>query len=142
MANFNNQDIFLELVELLAELIKETQQELVYYRASVYKTESAKSIDQNICQLKIISEVIGDESLFDLFGDYEATTRCGNVNVSPGECTFSSRVARLLLELENQLNAALENNNSGIRLKVKQHKKKLMTICRKRPRHLSLFQRS
>ena len=147
MTAFNRRDILFELTELLMELIQEIQQELVYYRASVYKSESAKTINKKISQLKLVGKLTGIDSIQESFCDYEATEINGNQRTVPGECSFSARVVTLLSELADQSQITLDQiqdtkdqSNPDMARQVKRHRKQLLSICRQGSRHWSFFQ--
>ena len=147
MAAFNGRDILFELIELLMELIQDVQQELVYYRASVYKSESAKTINKKISQLKLVGKLTGIDAIYDSFCDFEATEINGNQVTIPGECSFSTRVVRLLADLTvhyqetvNQIQETRSLTNPDMTRQVKRHRKQLLSICRQGSRHWSFFQ--
>lgn len=149
MLRFDRIDIILELLELSQELHADIIQQLNYYRASVYKGETAKIIDQKIDQLKTITSLINDEDSLDFFNDFEATKQHGNVAIAPGECLFTRRVTQLLNHLAES-NLCLKNaiNDQQLReridpsftKRVKQQKRKLLQICKQGSRRWSFFQ--
>lgn len=149
MSRFDRIDIILELLELGRELHADIYQQLNYYRASVYKDETAKIIDQKIEQLKTITSLFPDANALDLFNDFEATKHSGNTIIAPGECLFTKRVTQLLSHLEEAgerlLESLSEHQNRerpdpGFAKRVKQQRRKLLQICRQGSRRWSFFQ--
>ena len=104
MLYINGRESILEVIEAALDLLDEINQELCYYRASVYKTESAIIINAKIKKLESVCLFIKNDELIDYFSDFRATIPSGNSTISPGECTFSLRVGKLMTSLRESIN--------------------------------------
>lgn len=141
-------DILLELVELCRDLAQDVKQQLNYYRASVYKHESAGFIAKKIEQMRTIAALLDDEWMLEPFKDYEATVTDGNSRAIQGECAFSHRVTTLLASVDDQLAsltrkvpsiaAAAKNPTEFARI-VRERRRELLAICRQGSRQWSFF---
>ncbi len=105
MGRLQASDTIFELIEVCNEITGEIRQQLVYFKASVYKDEIAKVIEEKILSLRILSRLIVGKNLNDLFYDYDAKLSQSLVS-SPGECQLSVRVLCLLGNVENELKRA------------------------------------
>lgn len=143
----NRLDIMMELLELGRDVIDEIKHQLVYYRASVYKHETAKQISDRIIQLHTVAEIISDEMILDLFRDFEATAGNGNMKSIPGECAFSSRITTLtqgLIEQFTQFESNMrstQNDSQDRELSrvLEKNKHKLIGMCRQGTRQWAFF---
>lgn len=102
MTKFRQLDILVELIELCKERTTDVRQQIVYYRASVYKHEMAETIMARISELRLVTGLLGDELMLEPFQDYENRAKAIAVTCAPGECSFSHRVTILLSELDHQ----------------------------------------
>lgn len=142
-------DILCELIELGRERIQDVRQQLVYYRASVYKTETAALIDDRIDQLRLLSKLLNDDGLSETLRDYDAMRAVGSLGAAPGECSFSKRVTVLLASagdrlerLDHQIgsrNASNDGDQSFAEV-VRQHRTQLLALCRHGSRQWAFFQ--
>lgn len=148
MARFGHVDIISELVELCQETMGDIKQQLSYYRASVYKHETATQINQRIQLLMTVSTLINDDPLNECFHDFQAIEINGNSRAIPGECSFSSRVGHLMSSLEVQLKDIVDRvsrqhgniNPMELAKNVQKHRRELLGLCRHGSRQWSFFQ--
>lgn len=147
MSRFGHADILLELVDLCREISGEIDHQLNYYRASVYKQETATVIKKKIEHLRLVSNLIGDDHLSEIFHDHDAVVAAGALNYIPGECSFSARTTGLLKNMLDHLDALTRlHGNSHTRVptplakKVQQHRSQLLSLCRHGSRQWSFFQ--
>ena len=148
MARFGHLDILMELVELCHEVADDIKQQLGYYRASVYKNETATIIRDKIVQLQNIAKLINDDHVIDCFLDFQAVQANGNVALIPGECSFSSRIGQLIANVEANLRTVAERasqkhgqtNPSELAKNVQQHRRELLGLCRHGSRQWDFFQ--
>jgi hypothetical protein len=149
MSKLCHLDVLAELHELCQDIIQGIRNELRYYRASVYKEESAKHINRRIEQLRFIVDVIDDEMVREPFQDFEAEAKAGIAYYVPGECPFFGRVTRLLSNLEEQLSVLEDHvaqsraslqNDSNLTRAVKKHRRQLLGMCRQGSRPWCFFQ--
>jgi hypothetical protein len=146
MSRYDYSDIMMELMELCRELKSDIMQQLNYYRASVYKTETAKVIERKIEQMRIVADLIGDELLTDAFHDYEEMKKNSSLLVAPGECVLSMRVMNLLQVCEKiceQLTLERQSRQGGDRQQfarnVQRHRRELLSMCRQGTRQWAFF---
>lgn len=140
-------DIMMELLELGRDVIDEIKHQLTYYRASVYKHETAQQIGDRVNQLHTVAEIISDDLILDLFRDFEATAGNGNLKAVPGECVFSTRITTLtqgLLEQftlfeSNMRNTTNDNQNKELTRVLEKNKHKLLGMCRHGTRQWAFF---
>ena len=147
MSRYDHQDIITEIIELCGELSREIVQQLTYYRASVYKDETAKVIDKKIEQLRMVANLLSEPILIDHFEDFNVTKGNGNIHVAPGECYYSHRVTTLLSEFRKTLEDIQTNHNRmlseqpGVITKnIKKNRNKLLLLCKKGTRQWNFFQ--
>lgn len=149
MSRFSHIDILVELTELCQEIMAEIAQQLIYYRASVYKQEMGQQLEPKLGQLRTVAEMIGDRMILEPFHDYDAMANANPMNYVPGECSLSVRVSCLLKGLEDQLGALnhrLHTQRDGfdaardLPKTVQRRRKELMAICRQGSRHHLFFQ--
>src|SRR4051812_38081649 len=103
MARFSPLDIVIEIVELSRDLMADIRNSLTYYRASVYKHETSALIKKQIEELRLISSLIGDDSIHEVFQDFEAVKNIDFNSMNQGECSFSMRTTTLVKSLEDCL---------------------------------------
>jgi len=146
MARYNQADIVIELIELARDVVAELRQQLVYYRASVYKDETANQVRGKVEQLRMVSELIGNDVLHEAFRDHDAMKAAGGMNTAPGECSFYIRTMNLITNLESPLAGFAQNGQSAdadaqaFALNLKKHQHTLLALCRYGSRQWSFFQ--
>lgn len=153
MSRFRPSDILLELIDLSGERMDELRQQLVYYRASVYKDETSSQIHEKIEQLRLICGFLGDDTIQESFKDYEVMATLGVMNYVPGECSFSRRVTTLLANLGDALmklgkkvasrDVAPTNEvtvTDDLAKAVREHRNALLALCRHGSRQWTFFQ--
>ncbi len=141
MPYWTHYDVASELTELCHELGNAIKQQLVYYRASVYKSETSSQIKSKIAELKAVVGLFSQDFLLEAFRDFEATQD------SPvqGESMFPARVLTLLNELNTQLHGYLKSINYATKSrdltkKVAQQKQKILRLCPQGSRQWNFFQ--
>ncbi len=148
MPQYRATDILFELIELGHERIDEVRCRLAYYRASVYKTETAHLISTKLDHLQRISGLFGDEMLSEAFTDYAAMAEASGQNCAPGECSFTQRVNMLLHGLEAHLarlyRAVISHNMTAdeptLAAAVRAHRHDLLALCSEGSRQWTFFQ--
>ncbi|MGE0174269.1 MAG: hypothetical protein AB7T49_15840 [Oligoflexales bacterium] len=146
MSRTSQVDILVELIELSREVMADIIHQLNYYRASVYKAETAQAIKDRISNLRLIVSLIDNDFLIEPFHDYDATVSNGNIKAVPGECIFSGRVTSLVNSLAEHLEryAAPEQskkslNNKSFANEVHKHRRQILSLCRHGSRQWSFF---
>lgn len=149
MSRLRQQDIAVELIELSEEVMDEIRQQLIYYRASVYKDETAQNVKTRVEQLRLMAAIVADEAIQDAIRDYDAMAMNGAMQVAPGECSFSTRVTKLLStvsQLFDQLRRDVAHRDSratgvsALAKSVQTHRKELLAMCRHGSRQWAFFQ--
>jgi hypothetical protein len=148
MARLSHADIIHEMIELCREIMGDIRQQLTYYRASVYKDETAKQIRDRLEQLRVVSRVLSDDVLLEAFSDHDAVKDANSIHFLPGECSFSSRTTVLLETLENQFDSLSQGQNlpevltsaGSLAKNLQKHRNQLLSFCRYGSRHWSFFQ--
>lgn len=149
MSRLRHLDIFVELIELCHERMNEVRQQLVYYRASVYKHETSGQIHAKIEHMRLIAGFFGDLMVQESFHDYETMSGPGVMTLPPGECSFSTRVTALLASLEHHLirlgHDALARNiepetEAALQDAIRAHRTELLALCRHGSRQWAFFQ--
>lgn len=146
MSRLRHADILLELIDLVDEVMADVRQQLLYYRASVYKDETAGNVRRKVDQLRLIATVTGDVQFHEILHDYDAMNVEMAQQIAPGECSFSTRVTTLLGALHQHMNSLRQNIlhersvPSQLTSAVHQHRRELLAICRHGSRQWSLFQ--
>ena len=144
MSRFDNYDIALELIELCRELQSGIIQDLNYYRASVYKSETGLGIDRKLEQLKMVVALFDCDETLDYFLDFEASRGNGNVALAPGECLLTWRISNLFKGLEisySNIGSSKEPKlASNFQNKVLQKRKRLASLCPAGSRKRSCFE--
>jgi hypothetical protein len=144
MSRTNQVDILVELMELSREVMADIMHQLNYYRASVYKNETAQVIKDRISNLRLIVSLVDGDILLEPFEDYDATVSNGNIKAVPGECVFSGRVTTLLNSLSEQLEkfSAPDQKslgNKSFATEVHKHRRQILSLCRHGSRQWSFF---
>ena len=149
MSRLVQQDIVAELIELCDEVMNEIRQQLMYFRASVYKDETAGNVRRKIDQLRFIARIVDDEGMSDSLRDHDAMAIAGAMQVAPGECSFTTRTTQLLQELTQHcdgLRRQLSQRDSRalgateLARTVQNHRRELLAICRHGSRQWAFFQ--
>jgi hypothetical protein len=146
MSRYDHRDIMMELIELSRDIKTEIMQQLNYYRASVYKHETAAIVEDRIEQLQLVAELIGDDELQDAFRDYDAMKRNGLMFATPGECLLSLRTMNLLqaadrifADLINRHPASSPQDTLQFSRHIQKHRRQLLSLCRQGSRQWSFF---
>lgn len=148
MSRFGHTDILLELVDLCREIAGEIEQQLTYYRASVYKNETATIVKKKVEHLRLVTQLIGHDMLTEVFSDHDAVAAAGALHYVPGECSFSARTTCLTQSMMQQLDclaqAATNTHANGaptaLAHNVQKHRSQLLSLCRHGSRQWSFFQ--
>jgi hypothetical protein len=150
MSRLRHVDILVEMNELCHDLMTEIRQQLAYYRASVYKDETAGVINKKVDQLRLVASLFGDELLLEPVRDYEAMAKAGAMSYVPGECSLSKRIGVLLTGVETQLarlsqelssrGTALQLNDKDFARALQKHRQQLLALCRHGSRQWAFFQ--
>lgn len=146
MPHFRQTDILIELVELCREQMTQVRQQLTYYRASVYKTEMAATINGDIGQLQLVGKLLADDALLESFSDYEAMAK--DQQFVPGECSFSRRVSLLLGSIDSHLarlgrelpSRPLAGDEDAFAEAVRSRRGELLALCRFGSRQWAFFE--
>lgn len=148
MSRLRHMDIIVELVELCQDIMNDIRQQLSYYRASVYKDETAEGIQKKVEQLRLVTDLIGDDMVQEPMKDYDAMADQGGIQTPPGECSFSARVTCLLQSLDSHLgevrsritNQGLQTVGQELTRTVQKHRNQLLSLCRYGSRQWAFFQ--
>ncbi len=152
MSRFRHTDILVELIELSHERMNEIRTQLSYYRASVYKGETAAQIEERIEDLRFIGSLFGDDNLSDVFKDFDAvklaSIGASGMDYVPGDCSFSRRVTMLLATLDRDLTRLhratfVKDGEKELAQAftegVKKARRQILAICRAGSRQWSFF---
>lgn len=149
MTRFRQLDILVELIELCKERSIDIRQQLVYYRASVYKHEMAATIKTRLSDLRLLSDMLGEELVMESFRDFDMRATNAEAICAPGECTFSHRVAILLAELDHHFHG-LAQGLAGRSLDpekeppldevIRNNRAQLIALCRHGSRQRRFFE--
>jgi hypothetical protein len=149
MNRFSHFDVIVELVDLGVELVSDVRQQLAYYRASVYKDETAIQLRERVEHLRCLAALMNEEMFMEPFRDHDAMAARGALEYIPGECTLSTRTSRLLGAMEDQFqNLAArvkderlpEQYGKSFTMNLKKHRHEIMAMCKYGSRHWSFFQ--
>ena len=99
MRRFQIVDTIIEVVEICHEIIGDIRQQVDYFNASVYKEEIGAGLREKVDTLRVLCSLLGEPAIVDLFQDYDRDA----IHAAPSECSFSVRVARLLVGVESEL---------------------------------------
>jgi hypothetical protein len=152
MSRFRHTDILVELIDLSHDRMNEIRSQLGYYRASVYKHETANQIEERIDHLRFISTLFGDDAVTEAFDDFDAV-KLANLGASgmdyvPGDCSFSRRVTMLLATLDRDLGRLqratfnqehLHETAVAFTEGVKKARNQILALCRAGSRQWSFF---
>ncbi len=148
MSRFYQLDIVIELSELCQDLMREIRQQLNYYRASVYKSETARHINYRVEKLRMVAKLMRDEVFIEAFRDFDAMKELGASACVAGECSFSTRTSRLLQAFDKRCEFIVQQANnrntefisSTLMKDVQRHRRELLSMCRQGTRHWVFFQ--
>ncbi|WP_141735351.1 hypothetical protein [Oligoflexus tunisiensis] len=146
MSRYDRRDIMMELIELSRDIKAEIMQQLNYYRASVYKSETAAMVEGKIEQLQLVADLLGDDELQDAFRDYEAMKRGGLTMATPGECLLSLRTMnlmqatdRIFADLINRHPEQSPQDTLQFSRNIQRHRRQLLSLCRQGSRQWAFF---
>ena len=133
-------DIAFELLELCETLLVNIEQQLLYYRASVYKDETAHSVEIEISKLQSVLAMFNSEALLEPLADYRAL-QSHNLKLSPGECSFSRKIGILLTATREQLRLYRHTSQPEVDFnhQIQQNRQQLLSLCRQGSRQWSFF---
>ncbi len=133
-------DIAFELLELCEALLVNIEQQLLYYRASVYKEETARNVEAGVVRLQNILEMFNDNTLLEPLADYRAL-QLHDLKLTPGECSFSRKVSLLVVAARGQLRLYRRAMPPDVDLRSQiQHKRQqVLSLCRQGSRQWSFF---
>ena len=126
MLHCRHQDILLELMELTHHRIDAVRCQLVYYRASVYKDETAQVIHAKVAELRVLVQLFGNDAIIEAFTDYDAMATQGDAKQQPWECSLTTRM------LTTDLEALAET--------VRSQRAALLALCTPNSRQWTFFQ--
>lgn len=150
MSRIRPTDIIVELTELCEDVMDEVRQQLLYYRASVYKDETGTLIRRKIDHLRLIANILGDDLAKEPFRDYDAM-EIAKLPAAHGECSLSKRIALLLQEFSKHLQSTQRQTSirdpkshaaggPDLARSVQRHRRELLAICRQGSRQWAFFQ--
>lgn len=133
-------DIVFELLELCETLLVNIEQQLLYYRASVYKDETARTVEAEIARLQPVLAMFNNDALLEPLADYRAL-QTHNLKLAPGECSFSRKIALLVTATREQLRLYRQATPPEIdfNCQIKQNRQQLLALCRQGSRQWSFF---
>jgi hypothetical protein len=148
MNRLNQLDVVIELGELCRDLVSEIRYQLNYYRASVYKSETAKHISYRVEKLRLVAKLMMDDTLLDAFQDHDAERELGPQACVSGECSFSSRTTRLLATIEKHAEILIDQaNHRQLKYVSKDfgrnllwYRRELLALCKQGSRQWAFFQ--
>lgn len=148
MTRYRWNDIAFELIELCYEIILEIQQQLSYYKVSVYKEEVQEQVQKKLENLHTVLELIGNDSLLEIYKDYLAISKWDNRTYISEESLFYVKINNLLTKLNKQLPLVTKHlaqykntdNSKANTINVKKNKAKILTLCKYGSRPWSFFQ--
>jgi hypothetical protein len=147
MNRVNQLDVVIEIGELCRELISEARDQLHYYRASVYKQDTAKQIANRVDKLRFVASLLNSEILLDAFSDHDAEKALGARAYAMGECAFSLRTSRLLTATDSHISHLMEqvqqrhvqNVSRDLSRNIYKHRRELLAICKQGSRQWDFF---
>lgn len=133
-------DIAFELLELCETLLVNIEQQLLYYRASVYKDETASSVETEISRLQSVLAMFSNDALLEPLADYRAL-QLHDLKLSPGECSFSRKVGILIAATREQLRLYRRSAHPEVDFnrQIQQSRQQLLSFCRQGSRQWSFF---
>lgn len=146
MARVRYSDLVLELTEVCQDIKADLQQRLRYYRASAYKHDAARAINERVDQLRAIFDILGDDELHDAMADHDAVLDHGPQMLAAGECTVTARIAVLMAGMEPALVSMVRRygqSQSQVREEtvkaLHRHRNTLLNVCREGSRSWELI---
>lgn len=138
-------DIISELADLCFDQCETIRHQLIYYRASVYKKETAQQIKQKIHELKGVVNLFGQEHIDDLFLDFEASLMVSHRPTGNGESYFASCVNTLTTSLVQNIKQHLRHINSATKSRdltkrIGKQRRKILKLCQQGSRQWDFFQ--
>ncbi|MCX6110650.1 MAG: hypothetical protein NTZ90_13725 [Proteobacteria bacterium] len=148
MLHCRHQDILLELMELTHHRIDAVRCQLVYYRASVYKDETAQVIHAKVAELRVLVQLFGNDAIIEAFTDYDAMATQGDAEQQPWECSLTSRLGFLLGALDLHLSLLykaatsrmLNTDLEALAETVRGQRAALLALCTPNSRQWTFFQ--
>ncbi|NRA46466.1 MAG: hypothetical protein HRU09_16065 [Oligoflexales bacterium] len=129
-----NKETLFQLCEICEEILTEIRNHLNYMSISVYKGESISLINEQIDQLRVLMESIPNSGALEPFHDFDAEKL--NHEPVPGECSYSMRVQRLLVNVDGVLKTLRTSYKEPANIeanynfeKVKKYKSTLQSSC-------------
>ena len=136
MIRLRYSDLVFELSDICKGLKSELQQHLLYYRASAYKDEAIRNIDQRVDQLRAVFQILADADLNEALSDHDAVWGQGPQMLAAGDCTVSARISILIAGMDPALNALTRRfaqSLSAVRPEtvavMKRHRSTLLNVC-------------
>lgn len=123
-------DAITEVLELCEALLVNIEQQLLYYRASVYKDEAVDTANGEITKLQNVLEMFNNSELLEPLADYRAL-QLNDLKLAPGECSFSKKITMLVTATRMQLHKYRDgaHANAGVIRQIQQKSNKLMSLC-------------
>ncbi len=148
MTRLSPLDLVIELSELCRDIVSEVRHQLNYYRASVYKDETSRHITHRVEKLRLVANLMNDETLVEAFRDHDAEKAMGVAAYVPGECSFSTRTTRLLQTIEKHSGVLIDQAHhrqlnfvsKSLARDVQKHRRELLQICKHGSRQWAFFQ--
>ena len=148
MLHCRHQDILLELMELTHHRIDAVRCQLVYYRASAYKAEAAMVIHAKVTELRVLTQLFGNEAIHEAFTDYDAMVAHAATGQQPWECSLSHRLGFLLGALDLHLSLLYKAATSRLLATdlvllaetVRSQREALLALCTPHSRQWTFFQ--
>ena len=135
-------------MELTHHRIDAVRCQLVYYRASAYKEEAAMVIHAKITELRVLTQLFGNDAIHEAFTDYEAMAAHAATAQQPWECSLSHRLGFLLGALDLHLSLLykaatsrlLATDLAQLTEAVRGQREVLLGLCAPHSRQWTFFQ--
>lgn len=124
-----NKEVLFQIFDICEEILNDIRDHLNYLNISVYKVETIDKINEHIEQLRVLMESIPGAGAVEVFLDFEAEKL--NLVPVPGQCSFSMRVKRLLLNVSpilKNLRDSYKENECSISTEAIQKFRKYKTL--------------
>ena len=129
-------DLVFELADVCNNILAELQQQLLYYRASAYKSEAIVKIDERVDQLRAVFQIFHDVNLNEALADHDAVWAQGPQMLEAGDCLVSQRRSILLASMTPalaSLTRRFAQSQSAVRPEtlavIKRHRGTLIRVC-------------
>ena len=134
----DNRDVVFELLEMCWDFLANIKQQIVYYRSCTYKEEIAQVINKEVCKIKNVLELFDNKEMLEPIHDYYAADK---IQLAPGECSLSARVACLIKGISSQLERFSYTNmkHGSFQSLVHQQSQLLLTMSKVGSRRWALF---